>query len=133
MFRKTQERGVLFTYVIKHADCADFVIAQPNDIAAGAAELSLNGKHAFGSAVEMLLKKFPEDVHSVPLCFCVPLLYSASCQTFIPELSRPMMQTCADLRDDLVRQVSCSKCSFVCRNALRDAVQESAREHVAGS
>src|SRR6185369_17513564 len=63
MFREAQECDVLFTDVIDNANRAGLGIAQPNNVAAGTAELSLNGKHAFGSAVEMLLKKFLEDVH----------------------------------------------------------------------
>src|SRR6516162_8518096 len=63
---------------------------------------------------------------------CFSFLYSTHHEAFIPKLPCPVMQPCANLGDDFMRQVSRTPCSFVCRKAVRDAVKEGAREHVAG-
>ena len=60
---KFEERDVLFAHVIQNANRAALFAGKPDDVAPRAAELSLQRLHLRDRCVEMLLKKFFENVH----------------------------------------------------------------------
>jgi hypothetical protein len=78
-------------HAINDTNGTESVIGEPEDIAAGSAEFSLNRGHTLGTGLETLLKKLFEDVHLVSLA-----------ETFIPKLPGSMMKPCADLYDHFV-------------------------------
>ena len=63
MFGEFEEGGVFFADAIENADGPAFLVGQPNDFAAGAAEFALQRHDAVGRRVEMLLEEFLENVH----------------------------------------------------------------------
>jgi hypothetical protein len=60
---ESEEGGILLANVVKDADGGGAVGGEADDVASGAAELSLQGLHAAGRRVEVLFEKFLEDVH----------------------------------------------------------------------
>src|SRR5262249_30422809 len=71
----------------------------------------------------MLLKKLFEDFHTTPAII-------SSCQTFVPKLTRAVMQPGADLANDLMRQVCGGKCGLLRRKTMRDPIKECACKHI---
>ena len=63
MPREFEERGVLFAHIVENADRADSFRRQPDDLAPRAAELPLQRLHLRNRQVEVLLKKFLENIH----------------------------------------------------------------------
>src|SRR5437879_2898501 len=61
--KEFEEGGVFFADAIENADGPAFLVGQPNDFAAGAAEFALQRHDAVGRRVEMLLEEFLENVH----------------------------------------------------------------------
>src|SRR5436309_14419046 len=63
MFGEFEEGGVFFADAIENADGPAFLVGQPNDFAAGAAEFALQRHDAVGRRGEMVLEEFLENVH----------------------------------------------------------------------
>src|ERR1700738_1796285 len=63
MLREFQKRNVLFAHPVQNADRAVSFAAQPDDLAARAAKLSLQRLNALHRRAKMLLKQFVEYVH----------------------------------------------------------------------
>ncbi len=63
MFGEFEEGDVLFADAVQNADGAVFFVGEPDDLAAGTAQLALQRHDALGRCVEMLLEKFFENVH----------------------------------------------------------------------
>ncbi len=62
MFGEFEEGGVFFADAIENADGVIFFVGEPDDFAAGTAELALQRHDALGRRVEMLLEEFFENV-----------------------------------------------------------------------
>ena len=60
---KFEESDVFFAHVIQNADRAELFAGKPDDLAPRTSKLALERLHSLDRRVEMLLKKFFENVH----------------------------------------------------------------------
>jgi hypothetical protein len=63
MLGKFEKGDVLFSDAVQDADGGDVFVGEPDDLAAGTAELALERLNALGRCVKMLLEEFVENVH----------------------------------------------------------------------
>ena len=61
-----QKSDVLLADAVQNPDSTELVVRNPDDLAAGDAELALNRLHPFGLRVEILLKEVFKNVHRLP-------------------------------------------------------------------